>query len=117
MTKNYSKKKLGKRKYNYCEMCGLLNKTHCHRMLPGKEGGKYTLGNVKQLCFRCHSELHECDNNYKKIFRLWEKHTTKYMKSRKLLLVLLSKGFDTKKDYAKLHKYCMAMLHSARSCS
>jgi len=39
-----------------CEICGYDKFTQRHRILPGKEGGKYRLSNVAYLCGNCHWE-------------------------------------------------------------
>lgn len=42
-----------------CQLCGYSKiHSHAHRLLPGKDGGGYTEGNVVALCARCHEEVH-----------------------------------------------------------
>lgn len=43
-----------------CSKCG-WNESYCdvHRIVEGKEGGKYELNNVIVLCPNCHRELHQ----------------------------------------------------------
>lgn len=42
-----------------CQLCdySAMN-SHAHRLIPGKQGGGYTEGNVVALCARCHEEVH-----------------------------------------------------------
>jgi len=39
---------------DYCEICGFDLFVQKHRIVPGREGGKYKLGNVISLCGNCH---------------------------------------------------------------
>lgn len=42
-----------------CQICGYSRmKSDVHRILPGAEGGRYTVGNMVALCVRCHREVH-----------------------------------------------------------
>jgi hypothetical protein len=49
-----------KRRAGKCVICGepdyaLLD---CHRILPGEDGGKYTVKNTAVLCANCHRKSH-----------------------------------------------------------
>lgn len=40
----------------YCELCGYDRIIQRHRIIPGRDGGKYVLGNVIALCPTHHGE-------------------------------------------------------------
>jgi HNH endonuclease len=43
-----------------CQLCGYSKRpSHRHRLHPGKDGGKYEVGNVVALCANCHAEVHD----------------------------------------------------------
>jgi hypothetical protein len=44
-----------------CSICG-WDKAHCdmHRIINGKDGGKYEKGNIVILCPNCHRIEHRC---------------------------------------------------------
>lgn len=41
-----------------CVRCSWRGLLHRHRIVPGKDGGKYVQGNVLRLCPNCHSAEH-----------------------------------------------------------
>lgn len=42
-----------------CQICGYDRMTsHRHRLIEGKDGGKYEIGNVVAVCSNCHREIH-----------------------------------------------------------
>lgn len=42
-----------------CQLCGYSRmNSDVHRITPGSEGGRYTVGNMVSLCVRCHREVH-----------------------------------------------------------
>lgn len=41
-----------------CSACGWLGECNRHRVVPGKDGGRYTAGNVVVLCPNCHAAIH-----------------------------------------------------------
>ena len=43
---------------NKCGICGWAGPCDMHRLLSGKEGGKYTKDNIKILCPNCHRLVH-----------------------------------------------------------
>ncbi len=51
-----SRRKVSRLAPKYCEICGYSKVTQRHRILPGKEGGVYELGNVIALCPNHHAE-------------------------------------------------------------
>ena len=53
------KKKLKESLGVSCQICG-WKKAPCdlHRIIPGKDGGKYTTDNIMVLCPNCHREKH-----------------------------------------------------------
>jgi 5-methylcytosine-specific restriction endonuclease McrA len=60
MGKRLSKKQIKKRIDRACHFCGesdydLLD---CHRIVEGKDGGKYVDGNMVTACSKCHRKLH-----------------------------------------------------------
>lgn len=38
----------------FCELCGIDYALSKHRIMPGREGGKYVLSNVLVTCLNCH---------------------------------------------------------------
>ena len=44
---------------NKCETCGWDGPCDRHRMLTGKDGGRYIKGNIAILCPNCHRLQHE----------------------------------------------------------
>lgn len=57
-----SKQKIAYRQKGSCSRCGdsLFNneEIHTHRRIPGKEGGKYTYGNIELVHLYCHQQIH-----------------------------------------------------------
>lgn len=53
-------KELRKKINNKCLFCGEADKNvlDVHRILPGKDGGKYTLPNTVRCCANCHRKCH-----------------------------------------------------------
>lgn len=41
-----------------CSLCGWYGPLDSHRLVPGKDGGEYVLGNVINICPNCHRLLH-----------------------------------------------------------
>lgn len=54
-------KKAKKRTEKQCYLCDNTNYAtlHCHRILPGEEGGKYVDKNVVVVCANCHAKIHD----------------------------------------------------------
>jgi hypothetical protein len=46
-----------------CDECGAPPPNHCHRVVPGCEGGQYVDGNVRPLCVACHDKAHGGDGS------------------------------------------------------
>lgn len=44
-----------------CALCGETDQSilDCHRIIPGSEGGKYTLRNTVTTCSNCHRKIHD----------------------------------------------------------
>ena len=44
-----------------CYFCGVDDYAllHCHRIVPGEEGGRYVEGNVVVACSNCHNRIHD----------------------------------------------------------
>jgi len=57
-------KKINKKVYKHsegkCRICGEdnYNLLDAHRILPGKDGGKYTISNTTACCSNCHRKIH-----------------------------------------------------------
>ena len=43
---------------NKCTICGWDGPCDTHRIIPGKDGGKYVKGNVISICPNCHRLIH-----------------------------------------------------------
>ncbi len=42
-----------------CQLCSYSKlRSHTHRIVEGRHGGRYEAGNVVALCARCHEEVH-----------------------------------------------------------
>lgn len=54
-------KKTKKRVEKECHFCGVDDYAllHCHRIVPGEEGGRYTDNNVVVVCSNCHNRIHD----------------------------------------------------------
>lgn len=54
-------KKAKKRQEGCCYFCGVDDYAllHCHRILPGEDGGRYTEANVVVVCSNCHNRVHD----------------------------------------------------------
>lgn len=55
---NYFFEKLKNNRKNLCQLCKWVGKTHFHRIIPGKYGGRYVEGNVIEVCPNCHTLEH-----------------------------------------------------------
>ncbi len=53
-----------------CELCGYSEHTQRHRIIQGKDGGKYKRFNVLFACSRCHWELDRGFVPRSKLFRI-----------------------------------------------
>jgi len=53
-------KKLVKNSAHTCMFCEQSDRTvlDIHRIIPGCEGGEYTVGNVVCVCSNCHRKIH-----------------------------------------------------------
>jgi hypothetical protein len=53
-------KKGCKNLHKYCFFCGEddYNALHCHRILPGEDGGTYHAQNILTVCASCHCKIH-----------------------------------------------------------
>lgn len=41
-----------------CQLCGYSRlRSHVHRLIEGRNGGQYVIGNMVALCARCHEEV------------------------------------------------------------
>ena len=60
MGKKLSKKQIKKRIDGKCYFCGEAdyNLLDCHRIIEGKDGGKYVRGNMVTVCSTCHRKIH-----------------------------------------------------------
>lgn len=41
-----------------CMACGWAGDCNRHRVVAGKDGGRYTAGNIVVLCPNCHAAIH-----------------------------------------------------------
>jgi hypothetical protein len=50
-----------KRRAGCCFLCGEADYAvlHCHRIVPGEDGGCYTEKNTVVLCANCHNKTHD----------------------------------------------------------
>jgi hypothetical protein len=82
-------KKAKKRIEGCCHFCGVDDYAllHCHRILPGEEGGRYTDGNVVVVCSNCHNRVHDGQivierwyntTGGKKVLHFWENEEEKW---------------------------------------
>jgi hypothetical protein len=60
MRKKLIDKKLKKKVDGACALCGEnnYNLLDAHRIIPGKNNGRYTEGNTLSLCVKCHRKVH-----------------------------------------------------------
>ena len=89
-----------------CELCNKkVRKTHYlqhHHIIPIKEGGKNTLGNIIILCLFCHADVHY---DVKKSKTTYRKQLRSKVKSRNKRLSRDKKaGEKLKKIYSKKKK-------------
>jgi 5-methylcytosine-specific restriction endonuclease McrA len=56
-------KKTFKRSAGKCRLCGehTYELLDVHRIIPGKDGGKYTEDNTVAICANCHRKVHAGD--------------------------------------------------------
>ena len=54
-------KKVKKQSVKKCKFCELDDYAllHCHRIVPGEDGGRYTDSNVVVACANCHTKIHD----------------------------------------------------------
>lgn len=53
-----TKKQTFKYQDKECFFCGTKETLDAHRLIPGKEGGKYTRWNTITTCCNCHRKCH-----------------------------------------------------------